>query len=107
MASSPEVYEANLGARGRFLLLIPAVVCFVGWVVQATVIYSTDTRLASVTALAFVGGSFAAIVPVVVLTTKIAKYASARTWPDYVVLSVSLLALVPALFVLTALAFRP
>jgi hypothetical protein len=77
-----------------------------GWVVQATVIYPTGTRLAWATALAFVGGSFGAIIPVVVLTAQIARETSARRWPECLMLSVSLLALVPGVLVLTALAFR-
>src|SRR5215831_12043748 len=107
MPRSPERHGASPGVRKFILLSMPAVVCFAGWVVQRTVIYSTGTRLAFATALALVGGSFAAIVPVVVLTAKITKYTSARRWPDYLVLGVSLLSFVPALLVLTALAFRP
>ena len=107
MPRSQEERAAPLGAHSLVALSVPAAVCFAGWYVQATVLYSTDSRIASLTALAFVGGSFAAIVPVVVLLTRIAKSTAERRWPGYVVLSVSLLALVPSLFVLTALIFRP
>jgi hypothetical protein len=106
VARSPERHAAPAGAHRVILLSVPAAVCFVGWVVQATVIYPTGTRLAWATALAFVGGSFGAIIPVVVLTAQIAREPSARRWPECLMLSVSLLALVPGVLVLTALAFR-
>jgi hypothetical protein len=42
-----------------------------------------------------------------VLIAKIAENRSARRWPEYLVLALSLLSMVPGLLVLTALAFRP
>jgi hypothetical protein len=107
VARSLERQAAPLGVGGLIALTIPAAVCFAGWFVQATVRYSTDSPLALPTALAFVGGSFAATISVVVLTAKIAGNPAARRWPECLVLALSLLSLIPGLLVLTALAFRP
>jgi hypothetical protein len=86
MPNPPEKRAAPLGLVA---LSLPAAVCFVGWSVDATVRYSTGGRQASlIAALPLVGGSFAAIVPVVVLIARITKNPSERRWPGYLVLSV-------------------
>ena len=92
---------------GLVALSVPAAVCFAAWSVDAAVRYSTGGRQASlIAALAFVGGSSAAIVPVVVLIRRLAKNPSERRWPGYLVLSVSLLAFLPGLLMLASFAFR-
>jgi hypothetical protein len=98
------VSRARLGLAA---LSVPAALCFAGWSVDAAVRYSTSGRQASlIAALALVGGSFAAIVPVVVLIGRLAKNPSERRWPSYLVLSVSLLALLPGVLMLASFAFR-
>ena len=101
---SPEKRAAPLGLVA---LSVPAAVCFVGWSVDAAVRYSTGGyRASQIATLALVGGSFAAIVPVVVLVRRMVKNPSERRWSGYLVLSISLLALLPGLLTVAYFAFR-
>ena len=83
MPNPPEKRAAPLGLVA---LSVPAAVCFAGWSVDAAVRYSTGGYQASlIAALALVAGSFAAIVPAVVLIGRLTKNPSERRWPGYLV----------------------
>jgi hypothetical protein len=106
MSSLPEVPRFSLSAPVLATLAIPAALCIVGWCIQASVLYPTGSRFGSLTALAFVGGSFLSIIPVSILAAGVTKDHLSRRWPVFLLLGLSLLTLVPAVFVSLALLFR-
>jgi len=104
--SLAEKRRAPLGTLTIATLALPAVVCFAAWAIQAFVNYPIDSEVALPTAVGLVGGSAAAVLSVVVLALRIARSPHDRKWSTYLVLGISLVAVVPSALVLVALAFR-